>query len=175
VNVVIWFLVIIFGLFAFVVFFGAPYVPVRRRDVKKAFDELYQLGPSDVLVDLGSGDGRVLREASKRGARAVGVELNPILVILSRWMSRGDKKVSVRLSNLKREPFPDGTTVIYLFATSRDSGPFAKKIEREATRLGRKLYVLSYGFNLPGRKPTKRNNLHLLYEIKPLQPSKHKV
>jgi len=175
VNVAIWLLAVIFGLFAFVVFFGAPYVPVRRRDVKKAFDELYQLSPSDVLVDLGSGDGRVLREASKRGAKAVGVELNPILVAISRWLSRGDKNVSVRLSNLKRETFPDDTTIIYLFATSRDSGPFAKKIEREATRLERKLYVLSYGFSLPGYEPAKQNDLHLLYEINPLQPDKHKV
>lgn len=174
-NLLIWIFAIIFGLFAFVVFFGAPYVPVRRRDVKKAFDELYPLSPSDVLVDLGSGDGRVLREVSKRGAHAVGIELNPILVSISRWLSRGDDKVTVRLGNLRRDSFPDDTTIVYLFATSRDSGPFVRKIEREATRLGRKLYVLSYGFKLPGHEPVRRNDLHLLYEIKPLQSDKHKV
>ena len=174
-NVIIWALAVVFGLFAFVVFFGAPYVPVRRRDVKRAFDELYPLSPTDVLVDLGSGDGRVLREASKRGASAVGIELNPILVVISKWLSRVDEKVSVRLSNLKREAFPDDTTIVYLFATSRDSGSFTRKIESEATRLNRKLYVLSYGFNLPGHKPVKRNDLHFLYEIKPLQSDKHKV
>lgn len=172
---VAWVLAIVFGLFAFVVFFGAPYVPVRRRDVKKAFDELYLIAKSDVLVDLGSGDGRVLREASSRGARAIGIELNPILVAIGRWLSRGDKNVTVQWGNLKRTRFPDNATVIYLFATSRDSVPFMRKIEHEVARLNRPLYVLSYGFSLPGHKPLKRNELHFLYEIKPLQSNKHKV
>lgn len=170
-----WLLGILFFLFAFVVFFGAPYVPVRRRDVTKAFDELYSLKKSDLLIDLGSGDGRVLREVSRRGARAVGVELNPVLVVISRWLSRGDKSVSVRLGNLKRVTFPEETTAVYLFATSRDVKGFTAKIEQEAARLGRPLFVLSYGFALPGREPLKRNELHLLYKIVPLQPDKHKV
>lgn len=174
-SIVFWVLAIVFGLFAFVVFFGAPYVPVRRRDMKRAFDDVYQLSESDVVVDLGSGDGKVLREVSRRGARAVGIELNPILVAVSRWLSRGDKRVAVRLGNLKHTSFPDDTTLVYLFATSRDSAPFLKKIEREATRMNRTLSVLSYGFALPGKKPLRRDDLHLLYEIAPLQSDKHKV
>lgn len=174
-SIVLWILAIIFGLFAFVVFFGAPYVPVRRRDMQKAFDEVYQLKESDVVVDLGSGDGKVLREVSRRGAHAVGIELNPLLVLASRWLSRGDRRVSVRLGNLKREAFPDDTTVVYLFATSRDVRHLIVKIEKEAVRLGRALYVLSYGFALPGYEPLRRNDLHFLYEIAPLQPDKHKV
>jgi hypothetical protein len=39
-------------LFGFVAFTGAPYVPSRRRDLQKAFDELYQLKKTDVLVDI---------------------------------------------------------------------------------------------------------------------------
>jgi SAM-dependent methyltransferase len=38
----------------------------------------------DVVMDLGSGDGRVIITAAKRGARAVGVEYNPELITLSR-------------------------------------------------------------------------------------------
>ena len=71
-------------LFGFVAFTGAPYVPSRRRDLQKAFDELYRLKKTDVLVDIGSGDGIVLREASRRGARAIGYELQPLLVLISR-------------------------------------------------------------------------------------------
>lgn len=43
-----------------------------------------QVGPEDVLFDLGSGDGRTVIAAAKRGAEAVGVEYNPDLVALSR-------------------------------------------------------------------------------------------
>ncbi len=43
-----------------------------------------ELGPKDMLVDLGSGDGRVVIAAAKSGTRALGVEYNPDLVSLSR-------------------------------------------------------------------------------------------
>ncbi len=43
-----------------------------------------QVGRGDVVFDLGSGDGRVVIAAAKRGAQAVGVEYNPDLVALSR-------------------------------------------------------------------------------------------
>jgi hypothetical protein len=43
-----------------------------------------QVGPRDVVFDLGSGDGRTVIAAAKRGAQAVGVEYNPDLVVLSR-------------------------------------------------------------------------------------------
>jgi SAM-dependent methyltransferase len=42
-----------------------------------------QVGPRDVLYDLGSGDGRLVIAAARRGARAVGVEFNPDLVAFS--------------------------------------------------------------------------------------------
>jgi SAM-dependent methyltransferase len=40
--------------------------------------------PKDFIVDLGSGDGRIVLGAAKRGIRALGVELNPDLVQLAR-------------------------------------------------------------------------------------------
>lgn len=174
-TILIWSLIGIFGLFAFVVFFGAPYVPVKRRDAQEAFDDLYPIKPTDVLVDLGSGDGKVLREVSQRGGRAVGIELNPLLVLLSKVLLKGDRRVEVRLGDYRRAYFPREATVVYIFGTSRDIGRLAQKVESEASRLDRSLCVLSYGFELPGRQPIKRNKHHFLYEIQPLQPDKHKV
>ena len=40
--------------------------------------------PADYLIDLGSGDGRTVISAAKRGARALGIEYNPDMVRLSR-------------------------------------------------------------------------------------------
>lgn len=45
--------------------------------------DLAQLTPDDYLVDLGSGDGRIVIMAAKRGAKAHGIEYNPELVALS--------------------------------------------------------------------------------------------
>jgi SAM-dependent methyltransferase len=156
-------------------FFGAPYVPAKLRHVRLAFDELYPISPDDVLVDLGSGDGKVLREVSRRGGRAVGVELNPILAAVSRLMSRADKAVSVRLGSMWLMPFPADTTVVYIFGTSRDIGRIERKISKESARLKRPLYVLSYGFKLPHARLVKQNSMHHLYKITPLQSKKHKV
>lgn len=46
--------------------------------------ELAKAGPGDVVVDLGSGDGRMVIGAARHGARGIGVELNTDLVKLSR-------------------------------------------------------------------------------------------
>jgi hypothetical protein len=43
-----------------------------------------KVGPDDFVIDLGSGDGRNVIGAAKRGARALGVEYNPDMVELSR-------------------------------------------------------------------------------------------
>src|SRR6185295_17140043 len=43
-----------------------------------------QVTPRDYVIDLGSGDGRMVIAAAKRGARAHGVEYNPDLVALSK-------------------------------------------------------------------------------------------
>ena len=39
-----------------------------------------EVGRDDYVIDLGSGDGRIIIEAAKRGARGLGVDLDPNLV-----------------------------------------------------------------------------------------------
>jgi hypothetical protein len=57
-----------------------PYVRTPQSVVDKMLD-LAEVGPEDFLIDLGSGDGRiVITAAAKRGARGFGVEIDPRLV-----------------------------------------------------------------------------------------------
>src|SRR4051795_1251918 len=58
------------------------WVPTPQVLVDKMLD-MAKLTPKDFLMDLGSGDGRTVITAAKRGARAVGIEYNPDMVILS--------------------------------------------------------------------------------------------
>src|SRR5215207_1071343 len=53
-----------------------PYVPTPRR-VVEAMLELAAVGPEDYLINLGSGDGRIAIMAAQRGARALGVDIDP--------------------------------------------------------------------------------------------------
>jgi SAM-dependent methyltransferase len=59
------------------------WVPTPEALVERMLG-MARVGPGDVVFDLGSGDGRTVIAAAKRGARAVGVEYNPDLVALSR-------------------------------------------------------------------------------------------
>ncbi len=59
------------------------WVPSPQALVDKMLD-MAKVTPSDLLMDLGSGDGRTVITAAKRGAHAIGVEYNPDMVALSR-------------------------------------------------------------------------------------------
>jgi SAM-dependent methyltransferase len=59
------------------------WIPSPSETVKLMLD-LARVTPQDFVVDLGSGDGRNVIAAAKRGARALGVEYNPDLVELSK-------------------------------------------------------------------------------------------
>jgi SAM-dependent methyltransferase len=59
------------------------WVPTPEPLVEKMLD-LAKVGPRDFVIDLGSGDGRNVIGAARRGARALGVEYNPDMVELSR-------------------------------------------------------------------------------------------
>ncbi len=53
-----------------------PYVPTPERVVEKMLD-MAQVGPGDYVIDLGSGDGRIVIAAAKRGAYGHGIDLDP--------------------------------------------------------------------------------------------------
>jgi SAM-dependent methyltransferase len=63
-----------------------PWVPTPPVLVDKMLD-MARLTPQDVVVDLGSGDGRTVIAAAKRGARARGIEFNPTLLALSKRLA----------------------------------------------------------------------------------------
>lgn len=58
------------------------WVPTPNELIAKMLD-MTKLTPNDVHYDLGSGDGRMVIAAAKRGANATGVEYNPDMVALS--------------------------------------------------------------------------------------------
>jgi len=59
------------------------WVPTPQALVDKMLD-MAKVTPNDYVMDLGSGDGRTVITAAKRGAKALGVEYNPDMVELSK-------------------------------------------------------------------------------------------
>lgn len=59
------------------------WVPTPQALVDKMLD-MAKVTPADYVIDLGSGDGRTVITAAKRGARSLGIEYNPDMVDLSK-------------------------------------------------------------------------------------------
>ena len=76
---------------------AAPYVPTAPSVVERML-EIAKVGPDDYVIDLGSGDGRiVITAARKHGARGFGIEIDPQLVAQANANAR-EAGVSDRVS-----------------------------------------------------------------------------
>lgn len=132
-----------------VVLVGPPYLPTLKRDLKQLFETL-RLKPTDHVVDLGSGDGRVMLAAAQRGAATTGVELNIFLIAWSRLRLRRYKKTRVRFGNMWKFDLPDDTSHVFVFLAQK----FMPKLEeylKEQAGQGRSFQLISLGFKLPSR------------------------
>jgi 16S rRNA A1518/A1519 N6-dimethyltransferase RsmA/KsgA/DIM1 with predicted DNA glycosylase/AP lyase activity len=92
------------------------WVPTSQALVDKMLD-LAKVTPNDYVIDLGSGDGRTVITAAKRGATALGIEYNPDMVELSK-KNAADAGVSGKATFMKADIFETDfskATVITLF------------------------------------------------------------
>jgi 16S rRNA A1518/A1519 N6-dimethyltransferase RsmA/KsgA/DIM1 with predicted DNA glycosylase/AP lyase activity len=62
---------------------GAPFVP-STNPTAESMIKLAQLKKGMVCYDLGSGEGKLLKRIASYGAKAIGVEINPLLVLYSK-------------------------------------------------------------------------------------------
>lgn len=162
----IWLLAGLVVLTFWVALVGAPYVPTRRQDVGRLFD-IVDLPAEGRLVDLGSGDGRLLIEAARRQRKSTGYELSLPVWLVSWFRLRPYAKAEVRWANFWRQHLPDDTAVVFTFLAGRYMARLDGFIQAEADRLGRPLQLVSYGFELPGRQPSRQTGALLVYRYQP--------
>ena len=115
---------------------AAPYVPTAPSVVDRML-ELARVGPDDFVIDLGSGDGRiVIAAAQKHGARGFGVEIDDKLIALANANARA-AGVSDRVRFHNRD----------LFATdlSQASVVTIYLLTRSVIKLQPKLFALKPG------------------------------
>src|SRR5579885_3686023 len=95
-------LLILLVTFAFSGWSGAPWVPARRADIETLLDDVH-LKADELYIELGCGDGRLLVAVAKRGATAVGYEINPLLWLIATIRTiRFYPRVHVKLGNFWR-------------------------------------------------------------------------
>lgn len=163
--ILLWALGAILILFLLVAFRGAPYVPTHTSSARYALDNMLDLPKGSTIVDLGSGDGVILKLAAERGYRAIGYELNPILCLVSYvrcWKYR--HLVSVRWRDFWLSPLPKDVDAVFVFL----AGPYLRRLDRKLKREHTgPLRVVSYGFAIPGAgKPAKTGHGLTMYEYR---------
>lgn len=133
-------------------FFGAPSVPVPK-EVAKKMASLMKIKKQRIYYDLGSGDGRILRNVARQGAFAFGFELAPLTYIYSRmlFLIRPQKKVRIFWKNFWKINLKN-TFGVFCYLMPIPMEKLDKKFKEEL-RSGTK--VISYAFGIPGKEPEK--------------------
>ena len=111
------------------------WIPTPPELVNRMFD-IARLTPDDYVIDLGSGDGRTIIAAARRGARGLGVEFNPEMVALSRRLA-AEAGVSDRATFVQGDMYEadlSQATVLALYL-----------LPANLTRLAPKLFALKPG------------------------------
>jgi cyclopropane fatty-acyl-phospholipid synthase-like methyltransferase len=91
----------------------APYLPSSPSVVEQMLD-LAGVGPGDRLIDLGCGDGRIVLAAARRGATALGVDLDPERVARARRAAAEaglDALATFRVQDLFRTSLAEASVV----------------------------------------------------------------
>lgn len=90
-----------------------PYVPTPMRVVERMLD-MAGVGQQDYLIDLGSGDGRIAIAAARRGARTLGVDIDPMRIDEANSAARlagVEARARFRRQDLFRTPLREASVV----------------------------------------------------------------
>ncbi len=155
-----------------VVSFGCGTIPGRDvryeptpMPVVRELLKLAEVGPQDLVYDLGSGDGRIpIIAASEFGARGVGIEIDPALVTQAHAKAREagvEDRVEFRLGDMYAADVRSAT-VVTLFL---HPGPNLKLREKLRSELPAGSRIVSYVWDMGGWPPAdvRRVNEHRIF------------
>jgi len=128
---------------------GALYVSTTRTRIA-AFIEAVPMKKGQTLVDLGCGDGRVLRQAWKNyEVRAIGYEVNLLAYIKAQVLCIGLRHVEIRRKNFWSQNLT-GADIVFCYLYPDVMKKLSIKLNAE---LKPGTLVVSCNFSLPGFKP----------------------
>ncbi|KAM5156792.1 ATP synthase subunit C lysine N-methyltransferase isoform 3-T3 [Mantella aurantiaca] len=128
-----------------------PYVPATKKQIKNVLKMLHLRNGH--LVDIGSGDGRIVIAAAKKGFQAEGYELNPWLVWYSRyraWRDGVKHNANFHISDLWKVNFSAYTNVV-IFGVPQMMPQLEKKLQKELSDQAR---VVACRFPFPHWVPS---------------------
>jgi len=144
---------------------GGPWVPSSMQVVHRMM-EMAEVGPDDVVYDLGCGDGRMLLAAAKRyHARAVGIEIDPLRYLWCQFLITilfQRKRIQIIFGNLFTKNLSEADVVMcYLMPDA-----LAKLEKKFKTELRTGTRVVSNRFSFPTLDKVQEDGDSKLYLIK---------
>jgi ubiquinone/menaquinone biosynthesis C-methylase UbiE len=137
---------------------GSFYVATKQKVIDE-FLKQARLKKGQYLLELGSGDGRVLRTAAKRyGVVGKGIDINPSLNSIANYLAKraGLKGITFVKENVLKTDFKKAD-VIYIFLMPKLIAKFEKRLLKEAKK---NTLIISHGFRVDAL------NKHLIKTIK---------
>ena len=128
-----------------------PFVPTPIKVVKKMV-ELANPKPNELLIDLGCGDGRIIRYASKEyGCKSIGIEINPLLIDYANKKIIEEKLNNVKIiyGNLFKYDFSKAN-ILTLYLTSKAIEILKPKLMQMLLNGSR---IICHDFPIKGLKP----------------------
>lgn len=159
---VVSFFCVVAGFFIIHGFFSdAPFVPSSRRK-RRAMLDCADIRTGETVIDAGSGDGSLLIASAGRGARAIGIESNPFLVLYSRIRALSSARcnnITIIRGNLFSHSFREAD-VLFLYLFPQTLEKLKEKLEKELRPGAR---VISNTFPITGWTPEKEHDKVFLY------------
>ncbi len=154
-------LVAVLTLVLFTSLSAAPWVPTRKFDVEALLNDA-KITKGIHYVELGCGDGRLVKASARRGAKAVGYELNPLLFIVA-WVSTlNTPNAKIVFKNFWNVDLSKAD-VVMAFIMPRTLPRLDNKLAQE---LKPSAILVSYIFPVEGRKAIKRGKSWHIYRYK---------
>lgn len=125
---------------------GSPYVPTKQKEVDFILEKT-NLKPNQVFIELGSGDGRVVRTAVRKyQVQGIGVEIHPLLLFYSKLLTKIQKLKNIVF---KQENFfktdLKNANVVFLFLMPNTLKKLRQKLLKECPK---NTIIISHGFKI---------------------------
>jgi SAM-dependent methyltransferase len=143
-------ILLFFCLYLFTVIYsvlrGSFYVGTNQKQIEMFLSEA-NLKKGEYMLDLGSGDGRVLRTAARKyGVIGKGIDINPVLNFIANFYAKNQHLLEIKFikDNVLTTNFSKAD-VIYIFLMPKLTEKFQNRLAKEAKKGS---LIISHGFKV---------------------------
>lgn len=142
----------------------SPWAPWWRTNKKtaKAICKIANINSKDIVYDLGCGDGEVLLEAARLGARGVGIEIDPSRALIANFRvikNNFQNKITIKKKNFFEEDLSKATAII-VYLVPKALEKLLPKFKKELKK-GTRIVSYRYEINLPLKSFNKEYSIRL--------------